>query len=88
MKYGMIAIYVQILKLLHKWDHYFDIYEIHFNRYVNKELVLLEIGVSHGGSLQMWRKYFGEKIKIYGVDIDPRCKSLEEDSIEILIYQC
>lgn len=72
-------------KLIHKWDHYFDIYETHFNRYVNKELVLLEIGVSHGGSLQMWRNYFGEKVKIYGVDNDPRCKSLEEDGIEIFI---
>jgi len=72
-------------RLIHKWDHYFDIYETHFDRYVDKELVVLEIGVSHGGSLQMWKKYFGEKVKIYGVDNDPRCKSLEEDGIEILI---
>ena len=72
-------------RLIHKWDHYFDIYETHFNKYVNKELVVLEIGVSHGGSLQMWKNYFGDKVKIYGVDNNPKCKGLEEDGIEIFI---
>ncbi|MFY0593262.1 class I SAM-dependent methyltransferase [Roseivirga sp.] len=72
-------------RLIHKWKHYFDIYDRHFNKYRDKELVILEIGVFHGGSLQMWKDYFGDKVKIYGIDINPRCKSLEEDGIEILI---
>lgn len=72
-------------KLIHKWNHYFDIYEKHFNKYVGKEIVVLEIGVFHGGSLQMWKNYFGNKAKIYGVDINPRCKELEEDNVEIFI---
>lgn len=33
----------------------------------------------------MWKEYFGDKAKIYGVDINPRCKELEEDQIEIFI---
>lgn len=33
----------------------------------------------------MWKKYFGRKAKIIGVDIDPRCKSLKEDQITIRI---
>ncbi|MFN3530125.1 MAG: class I SAM-dependent methyltransferase [Bacteroidia bacterium] len=45
----------------------------------------MEIGVSHGGSLQMWKRYFGENCMIYGIDIDPRCKALEEENIEIFI---
>ena len=69
--------------LIHKWAHYFDIYDRHFNRFRNKEIVILEIGVSYGGSLQMWKNYFGEKAKIYGIDIDPRCKELEEENITI-----
>ncbi len=72
-------------RLIHKCKHYFDIYERHFNRFRNKEVVILEIGVSHGGSLQMWKSYFGKYAKIYGIDIDPRCKEFEEDNIKIFI---
>jgi len=72
-------------RLIHKWNHYFDIYERHFNRFRNKEIVILEIGVLQGGSLQMWKDYFGDKAKIFGIDIDPRCKELEEKNIKIFI---
>ncbi len=72
-------------RLIHKWDHYFEIYDRHFSRYKGKEVVILEIGVSHGGSLQMWKDYFGSKAIIYGVDINPSCKELEEENISIFI---
>ena len=71
--------------LIHKWDHYFDIYDRYFSKYKNKEIVLVEFGVFHGGSLQMWKDYFGEKVKIYGIDINTNCLSLKEDQVEILI---
>jgi hypothetical protein len=70
-------------RLIHKCMHYFDIYDTYFSKYRGKEIVLLEIGVSHGGSLQMWRHYFGDKIKIYGLDINPDCKKFEEPGIKI-----
>lgn len=72
-------------RLIHKCNHYFDVYERHFSRFRNKEVVIVEIGVSHGGSLQMWKEYFGKNAKIYGIDIDPRCKEFEEDNIQIFI---
>ena len=72
-------------RLIHKWMHYFEVYDRHFSRFRNQEIVLLEIGVSQGGSLQMWKNYFGKNAKIYGIDIDPRCKSLEEEGINIFI---
>jgi hypothetical protein len=72
-------------RLIHKWVHYFDIYDRHFKRFRNQEVVILEIGVSQGGSLQMWKDYFGEKAKIFGIDINPNCKSLEEENITIFI---
>jgi O-antigen biosynthesis protein len=72
-------------RLIHKWNHYFDIYDRHFSRFRNTDVHILEIGVYHGGSLQMWRDYFGANAKIVGVDIDPRCKALEENGTEILI---
>lgn len=72
-------------KLIHKWQHYFEIYDRHFSRFRGKEVHIVEFGVFHGGSLQMWKSYFGDKAKIYGIDINPRCKELEEDNVEIII---
>lgn len=72
-------------RLVHKWEHYFEIYDRYFSQYRGKEIHFLEIGVSQGGSLQMWKSYFGDKAKIYGIDINPKCKTLEEENIEIFI---
>lgn len=72
-------------KLMYKWDHYFDIYHKYFEKYRGKPVTILEVGVSHGGSLQMWKSYFGDQAKIYGMDINPECKKLEEENIEIFI---
>lgn len=72
-------------RLIHKWNHYFEIYERHFSRFRNKEINLLEIGVYQGGSLQMWKHYFGSKARIFGLDVNPNCKKLEEENIQIFI---
>ncbi|WP_051218298.1 class I SAM-dependent methyltransferase [Nocardioides insulae] len=72
-------------RLIHKWLHYFEIYERHFERFRGKKPVVLEFGVSQGGSLQMWRDYFGRGARIHGVDINPRCKSLEQRRTKIFI---
>lgn len=72
-------------KLVHKWDHYFDIYEKYFSKYVGQQINILEIGISHGGSLQLWKKYFGVKVNIYAIDINPLCKDLEEERVKIFI---
>lgn len=72
-------------RVIAKWHHYFDIYERYFEKYRNKEVTILEIGVSHGGSVQMWKNYFGPKAKIYGIDINPNCKQIEEENIHIFI---
>lgn len=72
-------------KILHKWLHYFDIYERQFSRFRNKNPVMLEIGVSGGGSLAMWRDYFGEGCQVIGVDINHECKRHEAPGIEVFI---
>ncbi len=71
--------------IIHKWDHYFDIYQKHFSRFVGTDCIIVEIGVSKGGSLQMWKAFFGAKAKIYGIDINPHCKEFEEDNIQVFI---
>ena len=72
-------------KRLHKWMHYFDIYERHFERFKGKSPVMLEIGVKGGGSLAMWKAYLGDEAKVVGLDIDADCKKHEADGIEIFI---
>ena len=72
-------------KRLHKWTHYFDIYERHFERFRGKSPVMLELGVMGGGSLAMWKEYFGHGCKIIGLDINPECKKHEGADIEIFI---
>lgn len=71
--------------LIDKWEHYIDIYERHFNRFKGQIINILEIGIYNGGSLQLWKKYFGDKVTIYGIDIDPACKQYEEENIKIFI---
>lgn len=72
-------------KRLHKWVHYFDIYERHFERFRGTPATMLEIGVSGGGSLAMWRDYLGPRSRIIGIDIDPACKAHEAEGIEVII---
>lgn len=63
---------------------YTDIYEIYFNSYRDIDFNFLEIGVYDGASLKMWKDYF-IKAKIVSIDIDKRCKSFEEERINIEI---
>jgi cephalosporin hydroxylase len=72
-------------RLIHKWMHYFDVYHRHFERFRGKPVTVLEFGVNQGGSLQMWRSYFGRRARIYGVDIDPRCARLGGRRIKVFI---
>lgn len=70
-------------RLIHKWMHYFEIYDRHFARFRGGDVHVLEFGVFQGGSLDMWKHYFGPRCKIYGVDINPACKALETDDVRI-----
>ncbi|MEP1470504.1 MAG: class I SAM-dependent methyltransferase [Halieaceae bacterium] len=54
-----------------KIDHFFDVYERYFSAYRGRPVNLLEIGVYRGGSLEIWREYFGPQATIHGIDINP-----------------
>jgi len=72
-------------RIIHKWKHYFPIYERHFKGFVYKPVTFVEIGCGLGGSLQMWKRYFGPYARIVGIDVNPDCKAFEEDQIEVRI---
>ena len=65
--------------------HYFEVYDRHFSRFRDTEVSIIEFVISQSGSLQMWKNYFGPKAKIYEVRINPNCKTLEEEKVQIFI---
>lgn len=61
-----------------KWHHYLPLYDRYFAPYrARSPLRLLEIGVFQGGSLALWREFFGPGAIIFGVDIDTRCEAFD-----------
>jgi hypothetical protein len=68
-----------------KWRHYFPIYHRHLSKFVGQEVHVVEIGIYSGGSLPMWRSYFGQECQVYGIDIEPACVAHEQESIRVFI---
>jgi 23S rRNA U2552 (ribose-2'-O)-methylase RlmE/FtsJ len=68
-----------------KWLHYFDIYQRHFQKFVGKEVRVVEVGIYSGGSLDMWKTYFGPKCMVYGVDIEEACKAYEDERTKVFV---
>ena len=70
---------------IYKWHHYLEIYQEFFAPFRGKPLKILEIGILNGGSLRLWRDYFGSQCEVYGVDINPIAKQYEASGIKIRI---
>jgi 23S rRNA U2552 (ribose-2'-O)-methylase RlmE/FtsJ len=68
-----------------KWEKYFSIYDELLKEFKNKNVTFVEIGIAQGGSLEIWKKYFGKKAKIIGIDLNPNCLKLKKKGIEIFI---
>lgn len=69
--------------VVHKWRHYFPAYERHLSKFKNQPLNFLEIGVNRGGSLEMWRDYFGPLANIVGIDIDQTVTCPDDPQIKV-----
>lgn len=68
-----------------KHSTYFDVYDELFKSYVGKPITFLEIGVANGGSLFMWRDFFGPQARIIGVDLNPEVSVWRDHGFEIYI---
>jgi hypothetical protein len=65
-------------RVMHKWEHYFDVYDFFLAPIRRSNPVVLEIGVQLGGSCEMWREYFGPAAHIFGIDINPEARQQED----------
>ncbi len=68
-----------------KHSSYFQVYADLFEKYRNQEITFVEVGVLNGGSLFMWREFFGPRARIIGVELNPEAKKWETDGFEIYI---
>ena len=80
-------IFYKLKHLSKKWEHYFDIYDKLLLPYVGKRPTLMEIGVAHGGSIEMWLKYFENDVVIYGIDSNQDFLGYKFDDAEVY-YNC
>ena len=69
-----------------KWKKYFQIYEKIFNKYRNKKIIFVEIGIFQGGSLDIWKNYFGKSSRIIGIDLNPKCKKFRNKKKNIDVF--
>ncbi|MBC7702518.1 MAG: class I SAM-dependent methyltransferase [Rhodoferax sp.] len=82
---GLFRIYQATKYLSIKHSSYFHVYEALFGKYVGTQFTFVEVGVLNGGSLFMWREYFGPQARIIGIDLNPIAKKWEADGFEIHI---
>ena len=68
-----------------KWRHYFEPYHRHLQKFIGREITVVEVGVYSGGSMPMWRHYFGDGCTVHGVDIIKECKAYENSHTTIHI---
>jgi hypothetical protein len=58
-------------RILNKWLHYLPLYDRYFAGLQGKPVTMIEIGVGGGGSLELWRGFFGPDATIFGIEFHP-----------------
>ena len=65
-----------------KQPSYADIYEELLTPFKDRDIILVEIGIGQGGSLQVWKHFLGSKVKIFGLDVQIKSFYTEEQIID------
>ncbi len=71
--------------VVHKWHHYLPIYDRYLGPWRGRPVRMLEIGVSRGGSMALWRKFLGPEAVLFGIDIDPACAAFDGQAAQVRI---
>jgi Methyltransferase domain len=64
---------------------YFEVYHRHLAKFIGRPVNVVEIGVYSGGSIGMWRSYFGPDCHMYGIDIEEECRRHQGEGVDIFI---
>jgi hypothetical protein len=68
-----------------KVSNYFRIYVELFGHLRGTDCTFIETGIANGGSLFMWRNWFGPRARIIGIDLNPESAKWREHGFEIFI---
>jgi len=68
-----------------KHKSYFNVYDALLEEYIGKDITFVEVGVLDGGSLFMWRDFFGEQARIIGIEINKSAEVWKDHGFEIYI---
>ena len=71
--------------MINKMDHYLDVYHRVMAPWKSKDIRFLEIGIWKGGSINLWKGFFGSQTELTFLDINPECKALEGPRVAIEI---
>lgn len=82
---SLFEIYTSGKFLSIKHSSYFSVYERLLSQFVGKRFTFVEIGILNGGSLFMWREYFGDQARIIGLDLNPEAVKWRDYGFEIHI---
>jgi len=63
-------------QMLYKMEHYLEIYDELLAPWQGRDVRFLEIGVYKGGSIPMWKGFFGADAQLTFLDIDSACTEL------------
>jgi hypothetical protein len=63
-------------------------YEKLFTKFKEKQINILEIGISGGWSLHLWKEYFQKGSKIIGIDLDPLNLIWKDENKEVQMIFC
>lgn len=67
----------ELTRYTSKWSNYYDIYDRYLTKFRENAPVVVEIGVDCGGSLELWKKFFGPLATVIGVDNRPKVTEIE-----------
>ncbi|WP_162906677.1 class I SAM-dependent methyltransferase [Algihabitans albus] len=70
---------------IRKYENYIEFYESLFSKFRNQDIRVLEIGVQHGGSLELWKALTTPSSQIVGLDILPQTKQHEDERVKIFV---
>ena len=82
---GSYEIFCSLSQKSFKHKKYFDIYDSELEKYRDKNVTVVEIGVLDGGSLFLWREFFGKNARIIGIDFNPEAARWVDEGFEIYI---
>jgi cephalosporin hydroxylase len=68
-----------------KYTSYLKAYKDLMGNLNSSPKVIVEIGIANGGSLELWRRVFGDQVRIIGIDLNPQAIKLRNLGYEVLI---